>query len=117
MSYSLLFLGIKYVLLYLFFDLLGYQIFTILSGIVMVFVYLSFILFMRDLEKTRNLIVSNFLKVFAAMGFLSFYIFYFSEDNKSIFMIISGLVLCISIICIFWKSIISTDGKLILLKG
>lgn len=117
MLYSLLFLCIKYILLYFFFDLLGYQIFTILSAVVMVFVYLSFILFMRDLNDTRNLVAFNFLKVFSAMVFLSFYIFHFSNDNGSIYMILTGLALCLIIISVFWKTIVSSDGKLHLLKG
>lgn len=105
MIYSLLFLAIKFILFYLLVDALNFHLLTILSGGILVIVYLCFIFFMKELKKFRKIMMWNFLKVFVTMLLLAIYIFLFPAREISFPMIFSGIAMSFLVILIFWETL------------
>jgi gliding motility-associated-like protein len=77
MIFSLGFLSIKIILIALLYTILNYQSLVILSSLILLSVYLSFILFMSELLSFRKLMLLNFSKVLFVILLLVLFIIIF----------------------------------------
>jgi O-antigen/teichoic acid export membrane protein len=105
MIYSIIFLSVKFALFSILFNILNYQMLAILSGGILVIVYVIFIFYMNELKPFRFIMLKNFFKVFAVTVMLGIHMILFSSKEKSILMVLSGIMLCASAILLFRKTI------------
>jgi O-antigen/teichoic acid export membrane protein len=112
MVYSLFFVAVKFILIYLFVNYVSYKVIVLLSGGIMAFVSLIFILGMKELRGYRYILFSTFLKILVITITLFYFNILFPNYVLTYKIAIFSFFICLLSFLFFRKTILAEYKKI-----
>lgn len=116
MLYSSFILLVKFLLVFLFHDILGFQLLVIISGVMLIIVYILFIFFMSELNVFKKLLLVNLYKILFVNLLLFSIVFFFPGNHLTLSKIFYGLLICLFSVFLFRGILINELSKLKIFK-